>query len=234
MTNALQGIYRSWKGEFTLIRDIAKSRYPASVGAQYELSYLERAVMIILVFARSLSLSHAGGAFRGYAARSHFSESYVLGWLCLLSSMLAIWPNGAVAATLATYRIADSFCYRLCVLFVDRYKSAWGLRSVNRAIILAIINYLELVVGFAIIYAWSGSVSNSTTCRVLSGSVEALYFSCVTATTVGYGDYTPNNHLGQALVVAEILMAVLLLALVLGALLTGVRDIQPLRKDDDA
>ena len=135
---------------------------------------------------------------------------------------------------LATYRIADSFCYRLCVLFVDRYKSGWGLRSVNRAIILAIINYIELILGFAVIYVWSGSVSATGSCRVLSGSIEALYFSCVTATTVGYGDYIPNGHLGQGLVVAEILMAVLLLALVLGALLTGVRDIQPLRKNDDA
>ena len=190
--------------------------------------------MIILVFARSFSLSHVGGAFKRYTAASHFSECYVLLWFCLVSSLLICWPTTFVAAILASYRLADSFCYRLCKLFVDRYHSSWGLRSVNRAIILAVINYVELVLGFAIIYAWSGSISTGNPSRVLSESLEALYFSCVTATTVGYGDYAPNGSVGQGIVVVEILMAIFLLALVLGALLTGVRDIQPLSKNVEA
>jgi hypothetical protein len=49
-----------------------------------------------------------------------------------------------------------------------------ALRSVNRAIILAIINYIELILGFAVIYTWSGSISNKS--HVLKGSLESLYF----------------------------------------------------------
>lgn len=233
MKSALRGIYQSWKSEFTLINDIGRSRFPRPAESNhYELSYLEKAVMITLVFLRSFSLSHIGGAFTKYITRSHFSESYVLGWFTLLSALLAFWPSAALAAFFAAYRIADGFIYRLCVLFVDRYQQTWGLRSVNRAIILAMINYIELILGFAIIYAWSGSISKGS--QVLSGSLDPLYFSCVTVTTLGDGDYKPSPGIGQGLVVAETMMGLILLALVLGALLTGIRDIKPLRKDHDA
>ena len=238
MKKVLVDIFQSWRNEYSLMSDIAGDRFleKANPGQQHSLSHLEKVVMIVLVFSRSFSLSHLAGALSGYTARSHFSEGYVVAWFLTLSSLLALWPGATFAAGLGAYRVIDSFTYRLCVLFVDRYQAGWGLRSVNRAIILAFINYLELMIGFAIIYVWSGSIASGDPphAHVLSGSIEALYFSCVTVATIGYGDFTPRNSLGQGLVIAEVLMGILLLGLVLAALLSGIKNINSLRDDHDA
>jgi hypothetical protein len=231
MLGAFDPVKESWKSEFRLIRDIWTGTYPADVDAStsYDLSYVERGVMVTLVFLRAFSLSHIGSVHRTDRARSHFSENYVVTWLASLGAMLWLWPTSDIPAFLAAYRIVDSFVYRLCIIFVDRYKPSWGLRSVNRAIILALINYLELTIGFAIIYAWSGAISSHT--HTLTGALEALYFSCITVTTLGYGDFSPSNSFGQLLVIIETMMGIVLLVLVIGALVSGLSNIRPIRRD---
>lgn len=232
MSGAFGRVKESWKSEFRLIRDIWTGAYPADVDAatSYDLSYVERSVMVTLVSLRALSMSHFGSALPTYRARSHFSENYVVTWAASLGAILWVWPSSGISAFLAAYRIADGFVYRLCIIFVDRYKASWGLRSVNRAIILALINYLELIIGFAIIYAWSAAISSDS--HTLTQSLEALYFSCVTITTLGYGDFSPSNPFGQLLVIAETMMGIVLLVLVLGALLTGISNIRPIRREN--
>lgn len=230
MKHTLQRIYQSWVDEYKLIIKIANSSYPNNQNRnEYELSYLERSIMIVLVFFRSFSLSHIGSGLEDYKSQSHFSESYVIVWFGIFIYILFSLPTSSILVVIITYRLIDGFVYRLCIIFVDRYKSKWGLRSTNRAIILALINYFELIVGFAYLYMFSGSIASNST--ILGKPLESLYFSFVTITTLGYGDFSPVKPLGQILVIVETMMGVILLVLIIGTYITGINDIHNLKKN---
>ncbi len=131
---------------------------------------------------------------------------------------------------LVCYRLVDGLNYRLCIIFVDRYKEDWGLRSLNRSLILLFINYLEIIVGFATLYLLTGSVGYKVGVPLLSRS-DALYFSVITITTLGYGDIKPILEIGKWLSLTETIMGFILVVLVVGTFLTGVQDIQNLRRE---
>lgn len=51
---------------------------------------------------------------------------------------------------------------------------------------------------------------------------NTLYFTVVTMTTVGYGDYTPTSYLGKMLVVVECLTSYIMFGLMIGIISRGV------------
>lgn len=77
---------------------------------------------------------------------------------------------------------------------------------------LSLKSYLELVVNFAILYllvpqtdtVWSDGYAPDTI-------AESLYFSGVTITTLGYGDYSPKHWWPQLLTVYEVFCGFILL-----------------------
>jgi hypothetical protein len=133
-------------------------------------------------------------------------------------------PNWILYAVI-TYCLIDGFNYRLCIIFVDRYKQNWGLRSLNRSLILLMINYFELIIGFAALFLNIGSIWNSQGDPITLKS-EALYFSVVTITTLGYGDHYPSDTLSRWLCSTETIMGVVLIVLVIGTFLSGVKNIR--------
>ncbi|MEZ9156985.1 ion channel [Vibrio lentus] len=70
-------------------------------------------------------------------------------------------------------------------------------------LVLSFRSYFELIINFAIIYSllpkdfWKGGDSLNI--------LEAMYFSGVTITTLGYGDVSPENWFSQFLSVFEVL-----------------------------
>lgn len=127
---------------------------------------------------------------------------------------------------IVTYRIIDGLNYRLSIVFVDRYKRDWGLRSLNRSLILLLFNFFEIIIEFAILYLATDSIVYSTSKEIITTPLEALYFSTITITTSGYGDMMPISSLGQKLALLEPLLGLILIILVIGVFLTGVRDIK--------
>ena len=85
----------------------------------------------------------------------------------------------------------EGFSYRLSIIFVDRYGEEWKLRSLHRSLMLLVVNYFEMIVGFAALYRWSESIKNANG-EAIADAGNAVYFSIVTITTLGYGDYTPT------------------------------------------
>jgi hypothetical protein len=217
-----------WLKEYKLIVDIWKGRYPLKQ-KKISLSILEKISMTLIIFVRSLSLVNFGNFLRSYKASSEFSEFYVLGWLIL--SIWLLWNPFLPALFLYLiigYRLIDGLNYRLSIIFVDRYQPSWGLRSLNRSLILLLLNYCEIIFGFAILYLNSSSIGYSSTTQVIQKPAEALYFSVVTITTLGYGDMRPITSVGRGLALLEPLFGFILVALVIGVFLTGVRDITEL------
>ena len=76
---------------------------------------------------------------------------------------------------------------------------------------LALKSYLELVINFALIY-FLFPVENGWECGNSPDDIlSALYFSGVTITTLGYGDYTPTHWFLQLTTVYEVFCGFILL-----------------------
>ena len=68
--------------------------------------------------------------------------------------------------------------------------------------------------GFAVLYVLLGDCFKVDGCVRGLGALEAMYFSAVTITTLGYGDITPGCSLAQATVLAELAVGIYFLALI--------------------
>lgn len=216
--------------EYGLIRDIWTGRFPEG-SVLLPLTILERGFMSFRVFIRSLSLFHVVIFLRKFISGSIISEFYVIIWFLILFVILMF--NASLAPWLTIlivfYRIIDGLNYRLCIIFVDRYKQDWGLRSLNRSLVLLFINYLEIIIGFAALYLVTESVGYKVGVP-LSSRLDALYFSVITITTLGYGDIKPIAEVGKWLSLSEILMGFILVVLVVGSFLTGLQGIRNIRR----
>ncbi|MEO8066484.1 MAG: potassium channel family protein [Flavobacteriales bacterium] len=71
-------------------------------------------------------------------------------------------------------------------------------RSYRRGTLLLLLNYLEVVLAFAVIYA-AGQHLNLP----LTHWAEAVYFSFSTSSTIGFGDFYPVTNTGRMLVVLQ-------------------------------
>jgi hypothetical protein len=68
-------------------------------------------------------------------------------------------------------------------------------KSYRRSMLLLFFNYLEIILGFALIYA-HGDFMN----RSFNHWFDPIYFSVITSVTIGYGDFFPVTTLGKILV----------------------------------
>lgn len=71
--------------------------------------------------------------------------------------------------------------------------------------------------------------------RSISGVLDAIYFSFVTITTLGYGDFQPAHFLAKALVISQLLVGILTLVVginyVLGRTSVSHKDSQSARSE---
>ncbi len=141
---------------------------------------------------------------------------YVVGLYSLID-LLAIVPFFLTITDISFIRIFRWFrILRLIRLFegqtiLGRYSSQDG------AITIRILFTL-----FAIIFVYSGliyQVEHAVNPNEFTTFLDAVYFSVVTMTTVGFGDVTPNSDAGRLLTVLMILTGIALIPWQLGDLI---------------
>ena len=245
-------VSKPWQPQYKLFTEIWNGRLTEQSG-QLPLTILERIFMSFLVIVRSFSLLHIAILLqniinfitrsitkrsitkRSIIERSTINQLYVIIWLIILFVILIL--NAFLTPWLVTlivvYRLIDIFIYRLYTIFVVRLiipdKTGWDLKSLNRSLVSLFINYLEIIFGFASLYLVTDSVGYNLDLS-LSSWVDALYFSVITITTLGYGDIKPIAELGKWLTLLETMMGFILVVLVLGSFLAGVQGIDNLSK----
>jgi hypothetical protein len=97
------------------------------------------------------------------------------------------------------YTIGEVFLFLLSVVVLrDLWREPY---SYSRSLVLALLNFVEAILGFALIYLRFEALVGATT------ALDAVYFSAVTATTVGYGDVFPTPE-GRIIVMLQILYTV--------------------------
>jgi potassium channel LctB len=130
-------------------------------------------------------------------------EEYIAIWgllitACSVSLVLTQGRSGTgwiILAVLPTLRVVDIFQANFVrhIFAGEHDTEALGqTASVSRLIVIAIINYVELIFSFALIYAsicraHGGTVSDASTW------LDFTYFSGITQLTIGYGDYAPTG-----------------------------------------
>ncbi len=89
--------------------------------------------------------------------------------------------------------IVETMLYIPMLIFASDFFSKP--RTYRRSLILLFVNYAELVLGYAVLYSMPATLN-----REFSDWLDAIYFSAVTAATIGYGDYYPVTSYGKAVV----------------------------------
>jgi len=85
--------------------------------------------------------------------------------------------------------------------------------SIPRVIVLSLLNYLEVILWFAVIFATCGRFNVGHL-----GPLDAIYFSGATVFTVGYGDIVPLGGT-RLLALLEVSVGVLILVILIGRML---------------
>jgi len=124
-----------------------------------------------------------------------------------------------ILLALYLWLIPFSRCSEILFAFLDDALDQLGGRTARTSFTpihrlqLAMRSYMEVVLNFATLYFLLPSAWFSKEFRTV---VDAIYFSGVTITTVGYGDITPCQPPSQLLTLYEILVGIILVVITFG------------------
>ncbi|MBN2474145.1 MAG: two pore domain potassium channel family protein [Pirellulales bacterium] len=134
------------------------------------------------------------------------------------------WLRFRLPILLATYGLIDVVQAILRdVVISPLHPSKSGdhvtIQNVPRWLILALLNILEVVLCFAVLFRCCGDGF----CPQIRDSLTALYQSALTFTTLGYGDIRPMTWVAKALACAELTFFILFLATKLPVAISALR-----------
>lgn len=132
--------------------------------------------------------------------KGRWIDGYVLAWFIIEISLLisSVYFESKViigiVCFLIGYRLIDIIQANVNGLLF--YSEKWT-RSPQRTLILAMINYAEIILCFAVIYLIHNDMILQTNINpsisMEKNLIDAFYFSCMTQMTVGYGDLSPDK-----------------------------------------
>jgi hypothetical protein len=115
------------------------------------------------------------------------------------------------------FRIFDSVSYRLYFLFCKSSWKPW--KDARRSLAIALANLYEVVVAYGILYLLSGEICDGQQ-KLLTGRLDAVYYSFVTITTLGYGDFWPAGRFARFLVMSELATGITFLVVIIPSLVS--------------
>jgi voltage-gated potassium channel Kch len=168
-----------------------------------------------------------GGKF-GYLGRKLAIDFWVIAKpAALLAFLLLGLTCRRWVMIFAVVALVDLYAYLLGLVFLRPFYTKPA--SYGRSVLSLSINFLEAALAFSILYLNTGALAGPLgTVRSWS---EAIYFSIITAATVGYGDIKPATDTGHALVVAQVLSSLFFLAIALTTFVSGLSSSSDLGTD---
>lgn len=173
-------------------------------------------------FLRLLSVGHwlrEWGMKLGRRVAVRCVDYYIIGWFLfevLALSLLNVFTSNHILSLLfavaAGYRIIELVQVYFNILLFDPLQhfeagEAYFLYSSARSVLISIVSYAELICCYAIFYDFAIPWGFSKGAPI-ADALGALYFSTITATTVGYGDITPVGNI-RIVAMSEVLFSVL-------------------------
>lgn len=153
-------------------------------------------------------------------------DVYIGSWWLLELFIILLYCNvfhwqgiGAwVLVALIIFRLLDLMFVLFSILIKGSYNKEKEWVSVNRITLLVILNALELMVLYGILFrAFSVLTPNiAAISPELDSFFSALYFSFVTGTSLGYGVPIPTGWLSRLLAIVEVSSIILVVIAVVG------------------
>lgn len=122
-----------------------------------------------------------------------FVSLYALLWLITSDVNL----GNIIILALTTYMLLDLLIVNTSIAFVT-------MKPINslRSFLLTLFAFTHIIIAFSVFYKFYSNQFNTTMC-----DSQLLYFSTITITTLGYGDFVPmkSGTMAQILVIKEVL-----------------------------
>lgn len=118
------------------------------------------------------------------------------------------WQQYPFVLGLMIYVMLETVLYIPTLIFASDLFSKP--RSYKRSMLLLFFNYLEIVFGFAVLYS-TGDYLN----QPIAHWFDAVYFSTVTSSTIGFGDLYPIQTFGKFLVMTQSFLVLMFVVLFL-------------------
>ena len=103
------------------------------------------------------------------------------------------WQHITVLIALIVYFLAETILYIPTLIFASDMLSKP--RSYKRSMLLLFFNYIEIIVAFGVLY----SCGNNMNIPFITW-YDPIYFSVVTSSSIGFGDYYPVTTFAKILV----------------------------------
>ncbi len=131
---------------------------------------------------------------RGVIVRNVAVEFYVVfkTILPIIFLVTGLYLNLATVI-ISSYLLLETLCYVASLIFVsDIFVKP---RSYRRNILMLSFNYVEISLSFAVVYAGLHLLGDAP-----QTIVDYIYFSIITSTTLGYGDFNPIGEVAKMIV----------------------------------
>jgi hypothetical protein len=136
-------------------------------------------------------------------------DFYVLLKVCFpLTILINHWQQYHWVVVILIYVFLETVFYIPTLIFASDMFSRP--RSYKRSMLLLFFNYLEISFAFAVLYS-CGNYLN----KPFLHWFDAIYFSIITSSSIGYGDYHPVTVIGKFLVTTQALLFLFFIVLFL-------------------
>ena len=126
------------------------------------------------------------------------------------------WQHQGLVIGIMIYVLLETIFYIPTLIFASDLLSRP--RSYKRSMLLLFFNYLEIVFAYAVLYS-NGNYLN----KPFQHWFDAVYFSIITSSSIGYGDYYPVTVLGKVLVSTQALLFLFFVVLFLNFFSTKIK-----------
>jgi len=155
---------------------------------------------------------------KGYEYRDLALDFYVL--LKVIFPLLILiyhWQEHNFVIWIMVYVLLETVLYIPTLIFAsDMFSKP---RSYKRSMLLLFLNYIEIILAFAVLYS-CGNFLN----KPLNHWFDAVYFSAMTSSTIGYGDFRPVTTIGKVLATIQALLFLFFVILFLNFFSTKIKN----------
>lgn len=154
---------------------------------------------------------------KGYEYRDLALDFYVLVKVTFpLLILVNQWQSHSFVVWIMIYVLLETILYIPTLIFASDLFSKP--RSYKRSMLLLFFNYVEITLAFAVLYS-CGNYLN----RPLNDSLDAVYFSIITLSTIGYGELYPVTQIGKILASAQAILFLFFVILFLNFFTTKIK-----------
>ena len=136
-----------------------------------------------------------GHEYKDLAMDFYILAKVIFPFLILINN----WQTNNYIVYVLTYILLETVLYIPTLIFASDLFSQP--RSHKRSMLLLFFNYLESVLAFAVFYR-TGNYLNAT----LNHWFDAVYYSFVTSSTIGYGEYYPITMEGKIFTILQVFL----------------------------